>query len=116
MKLPKFSYVQSDTDLPGCGYILHGEERPYHFARVVKFGNMMDMASALNNDKKLWIVKQVTGYSILIVLAGSMEGKIYISAEGTGNLVKLVEEMAEWYYERHIKPNQSKFKKYEQRI
>ena len=112
MKLPKFSFVQPDIDLPGCGYILHGEERPYHFARVVKFGNMMDMADALNNDKKLWIVKQVPGYSILIVLAGSMEGKIYISAEGTANLERMVNEMAEWYYERHIKPNQSKFKKY----
>jgi hypothetical protein len=113
MKLPKFSFVQSDTDLPGCGYILHGEERPYHFARILKFGNQIDLASALNNDKKLWINKQVTGYSILIVLAGSMEGKIYVSAEGTANLERMVKEMAEWYYERHIKPNLNKFKKYE---
>jgi hypothetical protein len=73
----------------------------------------MALADALNNDKKLWIVKQVSGYSILIVLAGSMEGKIFISAEGTANLNRLVNEMAEWYFERHIKPNQSKFKKYD---
>ncbi len=113
MKLPKFSFVQSDIDLPGCGYILHGEERPYHFARVVKFVNMMAMADALSNEKKLWIYKQVSGYSVIIVLAGSMEGKIYISAEGTANLERMVKEMAEWYYERHIKPNITKFKKYD---
>jgi hypothetical protein len=113
MRLPKFSFIQSDIDLPGCGYILHGEERPYYFARVVKFGNQMDLTVALNNDKKLWINKQVEGYSILIVLAGSLEGKIYVSAEGTGNLERMVKEMAEWYLKRHILTNQNKFKKYE---
>lgn len=113
MKLPKFSYVQSDTDLPGCGYILHGEEHPFHFARIVKFGNQVDLTLALNNDKKLWINKQVPGYAILIVLAGSMEGKIYVSAEGISNLEKLISEMTAWFYERHIKTNPTKFKKYQ---
>ena len=41
-----------------------------------------------------------------------MEGKIYISAEGTANLERMVKEMAEWYLKQHIKPNQNKFKKY----
>lgn len=112
MKLPKFSFIQSDTDLPGCGYILHGETHPYHFARVVKYGSIMSLSDAINSGKKLLIYKQVSGYSILIVLAGSMEGRIYISAEGTRNLEILVKEMADWFYERHIKNNKTKFKKY----
>ncbi len=112
MKLPKFSLIQSDIDLPGAGYILHGEEKPYHLGRIVKYGNSLDLTMSLNNDKKVWIYSQVPGYSIIISLAGSVEGKIYVSVEGTSNLEKLIKEMADWYYERHIKPNLNKFKKY----
>ena len=111
MKLPKFSLVQSDPDdLPGCGYILHGEEAPYHLGRIVKYGNAMEMASLLSN-KPNFIQSQVTGYSIVISLAGSMGGKIYLSAEGPGKLQQLIKEMAAWYFETYIKDN-NKFKKY----
>ena len=110
MKLPKFSLIEPSKELPGAGIILHGEERPFHFAKVLKFGNLEDMTLALSN-KKPFIYRLIEGYTIVIRLAGSMEGKIYISAEGTANLERLVTDMTEWYFENHVKDN-NKFKKY----
>lgn len=110
MKLPKFSIVEASKDLPGAGIILHGEEKPFHFAKILKFGSLEDMTLSLSNARP-FIYKEIPGYSIIIRLAGSMEGKIYISAEGTTNLERLVKEMAAWYFETYIKDN-NKFKKY----
>lgn len=113
MNLPKFSLIESNpTDLPGAGYILHSEEPPYHLGRVVKYGNITDMVTSLAN-KPNFIQSQITGYAIIISLAGSVEGRIHISAEGPAHLQKLIDDMAKWYYNRYILKNPTKYKQYE---
>ena len=113
MKLPKFTLIAPDpADLPGAGYIQHNGERPFHLGRIVKYGNVKDMTLA-NANKPNFIQSQVTNYSIVIVLAGSVEGKIWIPADGsTAPLKNLIQEMAAWYYDRHISKNLNKFKQY----
>ena len=109
MKLPKFVIIESGIDLPGAGYILDTSEHPYHFARILKYGNMSDIAI---NHKPAFIQTQIDGYAIIIALAGSVKGPVYMSAYGPDKLQRLINDMADWFAKNQIYKQVSKYKKY----
>lgn len=100
MKLPTFSIIHAPPDT----LILHSGEHPYHFARILKFAASHETVSC-----KALIQERVPGYNIIIALAGSLEGRIYVSAEGPHKLEQLVKQMTAWFTEKQI-DNYKKYK------
>lgn len=104
MELPTFTIIHAPPDT----LILHSREHPYHFARILKYPGNMQLAEARRN----LIQERVPGYNIIVALAGSLEGRIFISAEGTHRLEVLVRDMMNWYAEEVVNKQELKFKKY----
>ena len=104
MKLPTFSLINAPPDT----LILHAGEYPFHFAKVLKYPSNHQLAQ----DKPGLIQERINSYNIVIRLAGSLEGRIYMSVEGPAKLQKLVKDMADWFTKSVIEKQVTKFMKY----